>query len=153
MKYPTLLALSLTVLFFSCSKMPHSPMKEDKIKVLYFYDALCGWCYGFSLVIKEVKTAYDDKFDFEIISGGLRLGDAVGPIGEVAPYIKAGAYKTVEQTCGVKFGDDFVNGPLQEGTMILNSLQPAIALAIVKKLKPKKAFEFSSILHLSLIHI
>ena len=122
-------------------------MEKDKIKILYFYDALCGWCYGFSPVMEKVKASYADNFDFEIISGGLKLGVEAGPIGVVAPYIKAGAYKVVEQQCGVKFGDDFINGPLQEGTMILNSLQPAIALSIVKKLKPEKAFEFAAILH------
>ena len=122
-------------------------MDKDKIKILYFYDALCGWCYGFSPVIEIVKLTYEDKFDFEIISGGLKLGEEAGPIGVVAPYIKAGAYKAVEQRCGVKFGDAFVNGPLQEGTMILNSFQPAIALSIVKQQKPEKAFEFGSILH------
>lgn len=122
-------------------------MEKENLKILYFYDALCGWCYGFSPVMEKVKVTYDDQFDFEIISGGLALGPKAGPIGTVAPYIKAGAYKTVEQQCGVKFGDDFVNGPLQEGTMILNSLPPAIALSIVKQLKPTKAFEFGSILH------
>ncbi|MEM7371828.1 MAG: DsbA family protein [Bacteroidota bacterium] len=120
---------------------------NGKIKLIYFYDALCGWCYGFSPVIAKIYANYQDRFEFEIISGGLKIGDAVGPIGVVAPYIKAGAYRTVEERSGVRFGEAFVNGPLEEGTMILNSLPPGIALSIVKKNMPDRAFEFASILH------
>ncbi len=122
----------------------------NKTKIYYFYDALCGWCYGFSPVIQSIYKEYNSHFDFEIISGGLKLGADVGPIGVVAPYIKAGAYKQVEQMCDVKFGDDFVCGPLEEGTIVLDSLTPAIALSIVKSKKPAEAFEFGGILHRAL---
>lgn len=118
-----------------------------KTKILYFYDALCGWCYGFSPVIEKLTSEFEDQFDFEIVSGGLSLGKKAGPIGEVAPYIKDGAYKMVEQRCGVKFGEAFCTGPLEEGTMVLNSVPPAIALSVVKALKPEKAFSFGTILH------
>lgn len=121
--------------------------QAETIKLIYFYDALCGWCYGFSPVISKIYTDYQEQFDFEIISGGLKIGDGVGPIGVVAPYIKAGAYKTVEERAGVTFGEAFVQGALEEGTMILNSLPPGIALSIVKEKMPEKAFEFASILH------
>lgn len=119
----------------------------NNMHLYYFYDALCGWCFGFSPVITQVRENFQTKLDFEIISGGLALGERAGPIGLVAPYIKAGAYKEVERRCGVSFGKAFVEGPLEEGTMILNSLPPAIALSIVKQHHPDKAFEFGSLLH------
>ena len=65
-----------------------------KTKILYFYDALCGWCFGFSTVIERLKSEFGHEFDFEIVSGGLSLGKKSGPIGEVSPYIKGGAYKS-----------------------------------------------------------
>ncbi len=135
------------LLFVTVSNTLKNPMQENKTKILYFYDALCGWCYGFSPVMTEIRQNYGDKFDFEIVSGGLKLESGVGPIGEVAPYIKAGAYKTVEERCGVKFGEDFINGPLEEGNMIMNSFPPAVALSIVKEKMPDRAFEFGSMLH------
>ena len=79
-------------------------MENGKFSIIYVYDALCGWCYGFSPVIKQVFEKYQAQFDFEVISGGMILGERQGPIGEVAAYIK-GAYKTVEDTTGVKFGE------------------------------------------------
>lgn len=116
-------------------------------KIVYYFDALCGWCYGFSPVITKVREKYADRFDFEIVSGGLSLGNNSGPIGEVAPYIKAGAYKDVEKASGVTFGDAFVNGTLEQGTMVLNSVPPGTALAIVKELAPDRAFEYATMLH------
>lgn len=123
-------------------------MKQTK--VLYFFDTLCGWCFGFGPVIERAHGEYKDIFAFDIISGGLKLGEDVGPIGIVAPYIKAGAYKQVEERTGVTFGDDFIRGPLEEGTLVLNSLTPAIAMAIVKAQAPTKAFTFGHLLHRAL---
>lgn len=122
-------------------------MEKQQLKIIYFYDALCGWCFGFSPVMEEIRWYFKETISFEIVSGGLKLAEEAGPIGVVAPYIKEGAYKIVENQCGVKFGQAFCEGPLQEGTMVLNSEPPAIALAIVKEQVPDKAFEFGAILH------
>lgn len=152
----TFLFTLLLVMVIGCSVLPFDSQKKttnkmpdnfnNTTKIVYVFDALCGWCYGFSPVIKQLHENYADKFDFTIVSGGLSVENP-GPINEVAPYIKAGAYKTVEEKCGVKFGDAFINGTLKTGDMILNSLPPAIALAIVKEQMPSKAFAFGTILH------
>ena len=110
------------------------------------YDAICGWCFGFSPVMARLKEHYEDQINFEVISGGLKLGANTGAINVIAPYIKT-AYQDVEKACGVKFGDKFVNGTLKQGTMILNSLPPAIALCIMKERYPEKSFSFASLLH------
>jgi putative protein-disulfide isomerase len=58
------------------------------MKMLYFYDALCGWCYGFSPVMQKTAEVYQDQFEFQVVSGGMISGSRIGPIGTVAPYIK-----------------------------------------------------------------
>jgi len=118
-----------------------------KPKIIYYTDVLCGWCYGFGPVISKIYNEYNDRIDFKLISGGLFINNRVGLINEVAPHIKQGAYKSVEDLTGVTFGDAFLNGPLKDGTMVLNSVPPAIALAIVKEVMPEKVFEFADILH------
>ncbi len=118
-----------------------------KLKVVYYADVLCGWCYGFSPVISKIYQEYSDQIDFDVVSGGLFLGNRAGLINEVAPHIKAGAYKKVEALTGVKFGDAFLNEALEKGTMILNSLPHAIAICIIKERFPEKAIEFTSLLH------
>src|SRR5690242_16380389 len=108
-----------------------------KPKIIYVYDALCGWCFGFSPVIRAVQDAYRDEFDFEIISGGMMIGDRAGRISDVAPYIR-NTYKTVEETTGIVFGLGFIRN-LEEGYMIFNSERPAIGLSVFKRLLPNRA--------------
>lgn len=120
--------------------------KMNKVKIIYVYDAICGWCFGFSPTMAKIKEYYKSEIEFEVVSGGLKLGKGAGPIDMVAPYIKT-SYQQVEKTCGVKFGDAFINGTLKQGTMILNSLPPAIALSIMKEKYPEKSFEYAALLH------
>lgn len=122
---------------------PRTTMTSDTI--LYFFDPLCGWCYGFSNVISELHSKYKSEIAFDVISGGMITGDRIGPIGEVAPYIKT-AYKTVEDRTGVKFGEKFLVNILEDGKTIFSSIPPSQALMAVKQLQPLKAFEFASTL-------
>jgi len=112
-----------------------------KPKVIYVYDALCGWCYGFSPVIKSIYERYQDRFDFEVISGGMMLGNKTGPIEVIAPYIKS-AYHTVEATTGISFGEGFLK-QVDRGEMILDSEKPAIGLSVFKSYYPDKAVLFA----------
>jgi putative protein-disulfide isomerase len=113
--------------------------------LLYIYDPLCGWCYGFSPVLKKLYESLQDKLHFEVYSGGMMLGDRAGSINDVAPYIKT-AYKTVEQRTGVVFGEPFLKDMLEPGTAMLNSEKPCIALTVFKSYLPDRAVEFAHIL-------
>ncbi len=117
-----------------------------KIKLTYYYDALCGWCYGFSPVMSKLQDEFGHKLNIEVISGGLFLGNRAGLVNEVAPHIKAGAYKSVEDKTGVKFGESFLIDVFGEGKMILSSLPPSIALCIVREKYPEKQLEFAEML-------
>ncbi len=118
----------------------------SKVKLIYYYDALCGWCYGFSPVMSQIEKTYGDQVDIEVISGGLFIGNRAGRVNDVAPHIKQGAYKSVESRTGVKFGDVFLKDVFGEGNMILNSLPATIALCIVKEEQPKDAVKFAGML-------
>ena len=63
--------------------------------LIYCYDAYCGWCYGFSEVMKKINSAYKNKLEFEVLSGGMILPEDPVPISATAKYI-LGAYKRVE---------------------------------------------------------
>jgi putative protein-disulfide isomerase len=112
-----------------------------KPKIIYVYDALCGWCFGFSPVMQAVHDAYYKEFDFEIISGGMMLREGAGRISKVAAYIQE-TYRRVEETTGITFGLAFLKN-LEEGEMIFNSETPAIALSAFKQLQPENAFDFA----------
>ena len=156
--------IQLIILFFlistiSCTSSKETNMNEKeqnamnkdmntapKPQLVYYYDPLCGWCYGFSEVMSQLHEGYVDKVDFEVISGGLYLGDRVGKVNEIAPYIKEGAYKNVEAATGVKFGQPFLDDIMKEEKIVLNSLPPSIALCIVKEKYPERGLEFAELL-------
>lgn len=113
----------------------------NKPKMIYFFDTLCGWCYGFSPVIKKIAEKYNDEFDFEVISGGMVMGERVQPASVMADYILK-AYKPLEERTGVKFGEPFLD-MLREGTRIQSSLEPALIMTTFKQFEPKKAVAFA----------
>lgn len=113
--------------------------------VIYCYDAYCGWCYGFSPVMKKIAEEYKDSFDIEVFSGGMMIGENKMPIEKIGPYIQ-GAYKRVEELTGIKFGEDFlwhVFNP-DKSDWIMNSEKPAIALCIFKDIYPDRQLDFAS---------
>ena len=121
-------------------------------KTLYYcYDAYCGWCYGFSPVLKKIAETFKDSLDIEVLSGGMIIGEQVMPVDKIAPYIKS-AYKRVEELSGVKFGEDYlwhINNPEQSDWQ-MNSEKPAIALCIFKEYYPQRQVDFASDLQFAL---
>lgn len=116
-------------------------MENGKFRIIYIYDALCGWCYGFSPVMKHIYQKYQDNFTFEVISGGMVLGERAGPLSGMADLIKS-HYPRVEETSGVVFGQPFLDA-LEEGTAYFSSEKPSIALCVFKHYLPNKAILFA----------
>ena len=119
--------------------------------IYYCYDAYCGWCYGFSPVIKEIAEEYQGVFDFEVLSGGMIPKEQARPIGVIAKYISE-AYKNVEEMTGVTFGPDFlwhIFNP-EESDWIQHSEKAAAALCIFKEIYPDRQVEFASDLQYAL---
>ncbi len=111
-------------------------------KLIYIYDALCGWCYGFSPVMQRIHEKYAGRLDFEVLSGGMIMGLRAGPIGEVAAYIEK-AYPDVERATGIQFGEDFIRNILQPGTAIFSSEMPGIAMTVFRKHRPEQVIQFA----------
>jgi putative protein-disulfide isomerase len=119
--------------------------------IFYCYDAYCGWCYGFSKVITQIAEEYKDDLAFEVLSGGMIFDEKPRHISAIAPYIQT-AYKTVEQTTGIKFGEDFlwhIFNP-DGSDWYPESTKPAIALSIFKEYHPGKAVAMASDLQYAL---
>ncbi|MFZ1527366.1 MAG: DsbA family protein [Ferruginibacter sp.] len=111
--------------------------------LIYCYDAWCGWCYGFSPVIKKIAEAYKEVFHTEVLSGGMIMPEQPQPIKITAGYIK-NACKTVEDLTGIKFGSDYlwhIDHP-DESDWYPSSEKPAIALSIFKEIFPEQQVAF-----------
>jgi putative protein-disulfide isomerase len=119
--------------------------------LIYCYDAYCGWCYGFTAVMKKINSAYKNKLTLEVLSGGMVLPEEPVPIAATAKYI-LGAYKRVEKLTGAKFGEDYlwhVKHP-DQSDWFPNSEKPAIALCIFKEYFPDLQISFASDLQYAL---
>jgi putative protein-disulfide isomerase len=138
--------LPLDVIAFTCYICVNM-----KPVLIYCYDAYCGWCYGFSPVIKRIAEEYKGKFNVEVMSGGMMTGERVMPIEKIGPYIQS-SYKRVEELTGIKFGEDFlwhVNNT-DKSDWLMNSEKPAIALCIFKEYYPERQLEFATDLQYAL---
>jgi putative protein-disulfide isomerase len=121
-----------------------------KATLYYCYDAYCGWCYGFSPVIKKLAETYPD-LQIEVLSGGMIITENPVPIAATAAYIQK-AYTTVEEYTGIKFGADYlwhINHP-DLSDWFPNSEKPAIALCIFKEFYPQRQVEFAADLQYAL---
>lgn len=117
-------------------------MSNETPTLIYIFDPMCGWCYGFSDVIQKIHVQYKNRLSFEILSGGMILDDQRAPIGRIATYIRS-ANKIVEEISGVKFGEQFINNILEPGTEILDSLTPSLAITAFKLFNPALVFDFA----------
>jgi len=119
--------------------------------LIYCYDVYCGWCYGFSPIIKKIAEEYSFQLDVEVLSGGMMIGENKMPIEKIGPYIQ-GAYKRVEEVTGIKFGDDFLwhTANPDKSDWVMNSEKPAIALCIFKEIYPERQLEFAGDLQYAL---
>ncbi len=110
--------------------------------LLYVFDPLCGWCYGFSPVVKQLFDATRRRASWLVFSGGMVTGERVAPIGTLKSFLQQ-TLPRLELTTGVKFGKPFLEGVLEPGTMTLSSLEPSRALQAVKALAPDKALAYA----------
>ena len=116
-----------------------------KPTIYYCYDAYCGWCYGFSPIIQRIAEDYKNELAFDVLSGGMILPEEPQHFGPIAKYIQT-AYKQVEATTGIKFGEDFlwhVFHP-EETDWFPDSTKSAIALSIYKEYYPEQAISFAT---------
>ena len=113
--------------------------------LIYCYDAYCGWCYGFSPVIKKIAADYKSVMQTDVLSGGMILPEKPVHISTSAGYI-LNAYKNVEELSGIKFGEDYLwhikNS--DDSDWYPNSEKPAIAMCIFKEFYPERAIEFAT---------
>lgn len=123
----------------------------ERPALIYCYDAYCGWCYGFSPVIKKIAEEYKNVLDIDVLSGGMILPDKPTHIRLAAGYI-AKAYKEVEALTGIKFGEDYlwhIHNP-EESDWYPSSEKPAIAMSIFKAFYPGRAIGFATDLQYAL---
>jgi len=136
------LILSLTTILLTNTSLTVNSIADqnEKMELLYIYDPLCGWCYGFGPVVERLEKEYPEA-RITVISGGMVLGDRIRPVGNMAPHLlKAMPY--LEKTTGVTYGEPY-KALLKEGTYTTSSEKPSIALCVYKSFTIDSAVSFA----------
>lgn len=114
---------------------------SSKITLIYVYDPLCGWCYGFHPVMEKIAKRFKDQLNIRVVPGGLAIDENAQPISEGYDYIRD-SLKIVENRTGVKFGEPFVQ-LAEDGSYFYDSLPACKAQNAVNRLAPEQALQFA----------
>lgn len=113
------------------------------MKLLYFFDPLCGWCYGFGGVLDSLLEKHKE-IELEVICGGMITGDLQGPIGERGKYISDAIPRLVEMT-GATIGENYKK-QMADGSFYCSSVKPSVILQWIKSNMPEKAYKAASLI-------
>jgi putative protein-disulfide isomerase len=112
-----------------------------KPTLVYGFDPLCGWCFAFRGVLKELRAALGDRVQWEIACGVLVTRERMKPIGEMAEYLLAGE-QMLHDAVGVRFGAGF-RKLLADGNWVSQSEPPCRAVVLTQRLfGSSAAFQF-----------
>ncbi len=118
------------------------------MKLVYVFDAYCGWSHAFSGTLEEVIARHPD-LPVEVVSGGLFTGQRRVPIREFG-FIKGANVQVTERT-GATFGDAF-NALLDEGSFVMDSEAAARGLAALRQAAPERAAELAIAVQKAFFH-
>ncbi len=113
-----------------------------KIEIIYGYDPLCGWCYGFSNEIKSVMSDLKHIANFKLVNGGIFAGYRGLKMGYISEHIKKNM-KNVSERSGRLFGANFLS-LLDNDNYSYDSKKASIAVAIMRDTFEEGAFDFAS---------
>ncbi|WP_017626222.1 DsbA family protein [Nocardiopsis chromatogenes] len=107
------------------------------MKLVYAFDAYCGWSYGFAPTLAEVVRRHPG-LEVEVVSGGLFTGSRRVPIREFG-YVQAANARITELT-GVPFGDGYAR-LIADGSFVMDSEAAARGVAALRRIAPDRAVE------------
>lgn len=112
-----------------------------KKQILYLFDPLCGWCYGFSETMLAFYKEHASDFEFVAVPGGMITGKRIAPYNTMEAYI-LNTYKRIEEMSGTAFGESYIRKIITSETL-MDSEPPSRALLTFRSFHPDRAVEFA----------
>ncbi|TMR91057.1 DsbA family protein [Nonomuraea basaltis] len=112
------------------------------MKLVYVFDAYCGWSHGFSDTMQRVVARHPD-LPVEVVSGGLFTGARRVPISEFG-YI-GGANAKISELTGAEFGEGYQR-LIADGTFVMDSEAAARGVAALRQVAPEREVELAAAL-------
>ncbi|MEU9172973.1 DsbA family protein [Streptomyces sp. NPDC048420] len=110
------------------------------MKLVYVFDAYCGWSHGFSATLREVVARHPDV-PVEVVSGGLFTGSRRVPIREFG-YVQ-GANAQIAELTGAEFGAGYER-LIADGSFVMDSEAAARGVAALREAAPERAAELAT---------
>ena len=114
------------------------------MRMYYFTDAMCSWCWGFSPAIKKLKENYPG-IDLQIISGGFSPGSMQLITDEYRSFLEY-HWRNVHARSGQPFDHSM---KFATNTFRYDTEPASRALIVIQRLLPGKDFEFLSLMQKS----
>lgn len=112
----------------------------EKPTLIYVYDAICSWCYAIEKEVKQVIEHYGDQLDYQIVSGGMFIGENKAKFNTVFPSGNfRNGYQRVIDYGGVSITENYFGGLIEKENYELNSEKPAAAFSVFKLQHPNDA--------------
>ncbi|NUP36462.1 MAG: DsbA family protein [Streptomyces sp.] len=112
------------------------------MKLVYVFDAYCGWSHGFSETLLEVVSRHPD-LPVEVVSGGLFTGARRVPIREFGHV--QGANANIAEVTGAEFGAAYER-LIADGSFVMDSEAAARGVAALRQAAPARAAELAAAL-------
>ncbi|MEU1803658.1 DsbA family protein [Streptomyces sp. NPDC019937] len=112
------------------------------MKLVYVFDAYCGWSHGFSGTLREIAFRHPE-LPVEVVSGGLFTGSRRVPIREFG-YVEGANAKITELT-GAEFGPAYAR-LIADGSFVMDSEAAARGVVALRRAAPDRALELATAL-------
>ena len=112
------------------------------MRLVYVFDAYCGWSYGFASTLSELVRRHPD-LEVDVVSGGLFTGSRQVPIREFG-YIGDANAKITALT-GAEFGPGFER-LIADGSFVMDSEAAARGVAALRQAAPDRIVELATAL-------
>src|SRR5215216_4412088 len=98
------------------------------MKLVYVFDAYCGWSHGFSDTLREVVSRHPG-LPVEVVSGGLFIGERRVPMSDFGFIGEANA--EISRLTGARFGEGYQR-LAAEGSFVMDSEAAARGVAALR---------------------
>lgn len=109
------------------------------MKLVYVFDAYCGWSHGFSRTLQEVAARHS-QLPVEVVSGGLFTGPHRVPIREFGHV--QGANARISELTGAEFGVAYQR-LIADGSFVMDSAAAARGMAALRQAAPERAVDLA----------
>ncbi len=112
------------------------------MKLVYVFDAYCGWSYGFASTLTELVRRRPE-LEVDVVSGGLFTGSRRVPVREFG-YVQ-GANAKISDLTGASFGSGY-GRRIADGSFVMDSEAAARGVAALRLAAPDRIVELTAAL-------